>query len=32
MLYSDDTSEIIAARGEEIYQFLRDELESQHNL
>lgn len=30
MLYSDDTSEIIAARGEEIYQFLRDELESQH--
>lgn len=30
MLYSDDTSETIAARGEEIYQSLRDELESQH--
>jgi hypothetical protein len=30
MLYSDATSEVIAARGEEIYQPLRDELESQH--
>ena len=30
MLYSDETSETIAARGEEIYQSLRDELESQY--
>ena len=30
MLYSDATSEVIAARGEEIYQLLRDELESQY--
>ena len=29
MPYSDATSEVIAARGEEIYQFLKDELESQ---
>lgn len=30
MPYSGATSETIAARGEEIYQPLRDELESQH--
>ena len=30
MPYSDETSEAIAARGEEIYQLLRDELESQY--
>ena len=30
MLYSDATSEVIAARGEEIYQQYREELESQH--
>ena len=30
MSYSDATSETIAARGEEIYQPLRDELESQY--
>ena len=30
MPYSDDTSEAVAARGEEIYQPLRNELESQH--
>ena len=30
MLYSDATSEVVTARGEEIYQPLRDELESQH--
>ncbi len=30
MLYSDTTSEVIIARGEEIYQPLRGELESQH--
>ena len=30
MLYSDETSEVIAARGEEIYQPLRDELVSQY--
>ena len=30
MSYSDATSETIAARGEEIYQLLRDELESQY--
>ncbi len=30
MLYSDETSEAIAARGEEIYQSLKDELESQY--
>ena len=29
MPYSDAASEVIAARGEEIYQFLKDELESQ---
>ena len=30
MPYSDDTSEAIAARGEEIYQQYREELEAQH--
>ncbi len=30
MPYSDTTSEAIAARGEEIYQPLRDQLESQY--
>ena len=30
MLYSDAISEVITARGEEIYQSLRDELEAQH--
>ena len=30
MLYSDATSETIAARGEEIYQSLRNEIESQY--
>ena len=30
MPYSDDTSEAVAARGEEIYRPLRNELESQH--
>ncbi|RKU25471.1 hypothetical protein C6499_14900 [Candidatus Poribacteria bacterium] len=30
MPYSDESSEAIAARGEEIYQSLRDELESQY--
>ena len=30
MSYSDATSEVIAARGEEIYQQYREELESQH--
>ena len=30
MPYSDETSETIAARGEEIYQPLRDDLESQY--
>ncbi len=30
MRYSDETSESIAARGEEIYQLLKDELESHH--
>ena len=30
MLYSDATSEAIAARGEEIYHPLRDKLESQY--
>ena len=30
MRYSDATSEVIAARGEEIYQPLRDELESRY--
>ncbi len=30
MSYSDATSETIAARGEEIYQPLRDQLESQY--
>ena len=30
MSYSDATCETIAARGEEIYQPLRDELESQY--
>ena len=30
MPYSDDTSEAIAARGEEIYQQYREELESQY--
>ena len=30
MPYSNETSEVIAARGEKIYQPLRDELEAQH--
>ena len=30
MPYSDETFEAIAARGEKIYQSLRDELESHH--